>query len=89
MQIHFYTGFSTGLSTPGFQDCCCRYKFILKMLVFLFPRKVSGQIMLFSGKIWACKNSAVFTQVMIFQENGVYFANIVEGLTCEFPDLGL
>ena len=41
--------------------------------------------MLSNSKIWACKNSAVFLQVTIFKGNGVYFANIVEGLTREFP----
>lgn len=41
--------------------------------------------MVFNGKIWARKNSAVFLQVTIFQGNGVYFANIIG----KCPDLGL
>lgn len=43
--------------------------------------------MLSSGRIWASKSSAIFLQVTIFQGNGVYFAKVVEGLTCEFIDL--
>lgn len=44
-------------------------------------------MMLSNGRIWVCKKSAIFLQVTTFRGNGVYFANVVEGLTCEFTDL--